>query len=112
MILSRAGASRSESCSQEGIPMRVLSVSLALVIVCSANSPEPYTERAKKQLQSDDYMVTWGVPAIYEPDAELEIGDGNGHGGTLGWLRFQPRKDGVEVLSIQFDEGWRPYRSK
>ncbi|HEX4610863.1 MAG TPA: hypothetical protein VH092_21920 [Urbifossiella sp.] len=42
----------------------------------------------------------------------MEIGDGSGHGGSLGWLRFQPGKDGVNVLSIQFGEGWRPYKSK
>jgi hypothetical protein len=69
-------------------------------------------ERARKQLQSENYTVTWGAARTFEPEAELEIGDGNGHGGTLGWLRFKPGKDGVDVLSIQFDEGWRPYKSK
>jgi hypothetical protein len=42
----------------------------------------------------------------------LEIGDGSGHGGTLGWIYFRPRQRAVEVLDIQFDEGWHQYRSK
>jgi hypothetical protein len=56
--------------------------------------------------------VTWGISPVYEPDAELVVGDGSGHGGTLGWLRFLPGKDGVEVLSFQFDEARAPYESK
>jgi hypothetical protein len=91
-----------------------LSACLALILglATSAGSAEPDDDRAKEQFRSEDYTVTWGTPAAYEPDAELEVGDGNGHGGTLGWLRFLPGKDGVEVLSIQFDEGRHPYESK
>jgi hypothetical protein len=92
--------------------MRALSACFALVVLCSVRGADADDERAKKQLQSDNYTVTWGTPAAFEPDAELEIGDGNGHGGTLGWLRFQPGKDGVDVLSIKFDEGRHPYESK
>jgi len=84
----------------------------ALAVICSANRAEPGDDRAKKQLQSDNYTVTWGEASTFEPQAELEIGDGNGHGGTLGWVRFQPGKDRVDVLSIQFDKGWHPYESK
>jgi hypothetical protein len=92
--------------------MRVLSACPALVILCSASGAGPDDERAKNQFRGENYTVTWGTPAAYGPDAELEIGDGNGHGGTLGWLRFLPGKDGVNVLSIQFDEGWHPFESK
>jgi hypothetical protein len=92
--------------------MRMLSACFALIVVCSANCAEPDDELAKKQLQSDNYTVIWGTAPAYEPDAEFEIGDGNGHGGTLDWIRFQPGKDGVDVFSIEFDEGWHPYESK
>lgn len=39
----------------------------------------------------------------------MEIGDGNRHGGTLGWVRFQPGEEWVEFLSIQLDGGWRGF---
>jgi hypothetical protein len=92
--------------------MRAFSACFALVAACSAHAAEPPGERVKKKLASENYTVTWGAVSAYAPDAELEIGDGNGHGGTLGWLRFRPGKDGVEVLSVQFDEGRHPYDSK
>jgi hypothetical protein len=92
--------------------MRVLATCCALVIVCSAGRGQPVEERVKKQFQSDNYTVTWGPVPAFEPDAGLEIDDGGGHGGTLGWVRFQPGKDGVDVLSIQFDEGRHPYKSQ
>jgi hypothetical protein len=76
----------------------------------ASNSPQD--DRAKQQLHSDNYTVTWGTAPVFESGAELEIGDGNGHGGTLGWVRFQPGKEGVDVLSIQFDKGWHSYESK
>jgi hypothetical protein len=92
--------------------MRALPACFALAVICSANRAEPGDDRAKKQLQSDNYTVTWGTAPAFEPKAVLEIGDGIGHGGTLGWVWFQPGKDGVDVLSIQFAEGWHPYKSK
>jgi hypothetical protein len=92
--------------------MRALPACFVLVVLCSAHGAEPRDDRAKKQLQSDNYTVTWGTARAFEPEAELEIGYGNGHGGTLGWVRFQPGKDGVDVLSIEFDAGWHPYESK
>jgi hypothetical protein len=49
-------------------------------------------EYAKKRFQSESYTVIWGTPAAYERVAELEIGDGNGRGGTLGGFRFLPGK--------------------
>jgi hypothetical protein len=92
--------------------MRVFSASLALVVACPAAGAEPDEERAKNQFKSENYTVSWGTAPAFDPLAELEIGDGNGHGGTLGWLRFQPGQDGVDVLSVRFDEGWHPYKSK
>ena len=92
--------------------MRMLFACFALVVLCSTNRAQSDDEQAKKQLTSDNFTVTWGTPPVYEADAELEIGDGNGHGGTLSWIRFQPGKDGVDVISVRFDEGWHPYESK
>lgn len=92
--------------------MRTLSACVALVVMGSAYGTEPDDAHAKKLLQSENYTVTWGTAPVYEPDAELEIGDGSGHGFSLRWLRFQPGKDGVDVLSIQFDKGWYVYKSK
>jgi hypothetical protein len=95
----------------ENDPMPKLIACLWLVALCPAIRAEPDNNRVKELLQSENYTVTWGAPVAYPRDAELEIGDGNGHGGNLGWLRFQPGKDGVEVLSIQFSNR-QPYRSK
>src|SRR4051794_40621085 len=92
--------------------MRALSACLALVVGCSAARAGPDEERAKRHLKSDNYTVTWETAPTYDPGAVLEVGDGDGHGGTLGWLRFQPGKDEVEVLSIQLDLGWHQYKSK
>lgn len=92
--------------------MRALPICLAAVFLGVVSRTDAHDTGAKKQLQSDSYTVTWGASAVYEPEAELEVGDGNGHGGTLGWLRFLPAKDEVEVLSIQFDGDRVPYHSK
>jgi hypothetical protein len=91
--------------------MRTFSACLALVVLSSATAGEP-DDRVKKQLKGESYSVTWGNPPEYDTAAELEIGDGNGHGFTLGWIRFAPGKEGADVLSIQFDEGFHPYTSK
>ena len=91
--------------------MRLPPVFIVLFVVCSANGSES-DERAKKLLQGENYTVTWGAASVYDPNAVLEIGDGNGHGGTLGWLRFQPGKEGVEVLAVEFDGGRQSYKSK
>ncbi|OWK45640.1 hypothetical protein FRUB_01971 [Fimbriiglobus ruber] len=77
----------------------------------STQATEP-SERVKKQLKSDNYSVAWEAPDAYDPGATLEIGYGSGHGFNLGWVRFLPGKDGVDVLSIQFGEGRHPYESK
>lgn len=92
--------------------MRALSVCFTAVIISAAGGAEPVDDRVKSLFQSNNYTVTWGKAPAFEPTAELEIGDGNGHGGTLGWVRFRPDKDGVDVICIQFDAGWHPYESK
>ena len=69
---------------------------------------EPADEHVRKLFSSHYYTVTWGDAPTWPADAELEIGDGDGHGGTLGWLRFRPDQDGIDVLSIRLDEGWGP----
>ena len=92
--------------------MRTFPACFALVALCSVSSAEPVDNPVKKQLQSDSYTVTWEAAPAFDAEAVLEIGDGNGHGGTLGWVRIKPGKRGVEVLSIQFDKGWHPYKTK
>jgi hypothetical protein len=94
-----------------GAPIRAISGCFALILACSLNSAEP-GDRVKNQLKSDNYKVIWATAPIFDNGAVLEIGSGNGHGSTLRWVRFQPHKDGVDVLSIQFGEGRRPYASK
>ncbi len=92
--------------------MRAFSVRIAAALAALAFAAEPDADRLQEHFRSDNYTVTWGTAAAYESNAKLEIGDGNGHGGTLAWMRFQPGQDWVEVLSIQFVRGWGPYRSK
>lgn len=69
-------------------------------------------DKAHELLKSDNYSVTWGTVATYDPGAELEIGDGYGHGFNLNWMRFKPDAGGVDVLSIKLDEGKEQYNSK
>lgn len=65
-----------------------------------------------KHLQSTNYTVTWNAAAKIDPNAELEIGTGSGHGFHLRWLRFRPTTDRVEILAIDLDEPREPYESK
>ena len=90
--------------------MRLLFACMTLVLVSSAFSVDE--ERVKKQFKSDNYKVTWGPVATYDSNATLEIGDGNGHGFILGWMRFLPGNDGVDVLSVRLNEDRLPYKSK
>ena len=90
----------------------LLHVCIALVLASSAISGEPDDVLARRHFQSDNYTVTWGPVATYDSSATLEICHGNGHGFILGWMRFQPGKDGVDVLSIRLDQGRQPYKSK
>jgi hypothetical protein len=45
------------------------------------------------------------VEPKFDPEAELEIGSGAGHGGSHVWIRFRPVKAGVDVLHIRL-RGW------
>ncbi len=87
--------------------LRTFLLCIVGALAAVAVGAEPEAGRLKRHFKSDDFTVTWGTALKYDSNAELEIGDGNGHGGTLGWLRFQPRDGGVEVLSIDFDRGWQ-----
>ena len=54
----------------------------------------------RKSFTSKDYSVAWGRRPHYPTTAQLEIGLGNGHGGTLKWIRFVPGGSSVRVLMI------------
>lgn len=82
--------------------MRALCVGLAAWLASSAFAADPAPDRVRDRFQSESTCVTWGDVPTFDATAELEIGDGGGHGGSLGWLRFRPAKGGVEVLSIQY----------
>ena len=92
--------------------MRAMTACILLIALSSVEGARHDEQRVKKQLKSDNYTVTWRTAVVNGADAVLEIGEGNGHGGTLRWLRLKPGKDAVDVLSIQFDKGWRPYKSR
>jgi hypothetical protein len=83
-----------------------------MALTGSACCAEPETDRVRKQFNSDNYTVTWDSPRTFDASAELEISDGYGHGFTLGWLRFRPGKDHVDVLSITLKEDKQPYDTK
>src|SRR5262249_31196817 len=91
--------------------MRMLLGCITMAIAGPGLGAQPDSDRAREQLKSDNYTVTWGTPRTFGADAELEIGSGSGHGFTLGWTRFRPGEGGVDVLSIQLDEGRQPYSS-
>jgi hypothetical protein len=92
--------------------MHAYAFCFAIALSGTAVQKEP-DARTAKWLKGDHYRIKWGTPKVFEPTVtQLEIGDGEGHGFTLGWLRFQPDKDGVDVLSIQYDAGYKPYKSK
>lgn len=78
--------------------MHCMSVCFVLTSLCSTIVTLPHDEHVKKLLQSKNYTVTWGSAPTFEPIAELEIGDGVGHGGTLEWFRFLPGTNGIDVL--------------
>jgi len=92
--------------------LRLLPACLVLAVLGAPGAAAPDDARVKELLRSDTYTVTWGPPMKIPADAALEVGDGSGHGGGLGWLRFRPGENGVEVLSIRFEAGRKPYGSK
>jgi hypothetical protein len=92
--------------------MRTLFIFLGAGLVASAFAAERDADRVRKHLQSDNYTVTWGPARVVDGSAELDVGDGSGHGFNLAWLRFRPGQGQVDVLSIQLSEGRQPYQSK
>jgi hypothetical protein len=70
-------------------------------------------KQVREHFKSDNYTVEWGDVRTLDAGEELEIGYGSGHGFTLGWLRFQPQQDSVDVLSIELiRRRLKPYQSK
>ena len=92
--------------------MRVILVCIIVAVVGSAFGVDSDVKQVREHFKSDSFTVEWGTARIFEPGAELEIGDGSGQGFTLNWLRFRPDDKRVEVLSIRLDGGRHPYKSK
>src|SRR5687767_10673608 len=92
--------------------MRAFAVFITIALASSAFGAESELDHVRNALNGENYTITWGPPRTLDPAAELEIGDGNGHGFTLSWMRFRPEKDDVHVLSIRLDQGRHPYNSK
>ncbi len=85
---------------------------LLLVLLAPVNIWAQADAAIKQKLRSDNYSTTWAAVRDFPATSVLEIGYGSGHGGTLGWLRFVPTATDVQVISIEIDEGWNPYKSK
>jgi hypothetical protein len=92
--------------------MRLMPLAFALFVALITSPARGDPDRVRKLLESDLYTVTWDAPAAVAPAAVLEVGYGSGHGGSLTWLRFQPGKDGVDILSIRLDKGRKAFYSK
>jgi hypothetical protein len=85
---------------------------IVTVLAASVLGADPDTGRVREHFKSDNYTVAWKATRTFDSDAELEIGDGSGHGFTLGWVRLRPRDGWVDVLSFQLAQGLHPYGSK
>ena len=85
---------------------------IATAIAASVVGAGPDADRVREQFKSDNYTVKWGTARTFDSNAELEVGDGWGHGFTLGWLRFRPENGRVNVLSLQVHESRQRYSSK
>ena len=81
--------------------MRTISLVVTIIFAGSALCAEPDPASVQKLFKSENFTVTWGKAPSYDAAAELEIGDGDGHGQTLEWLRFKPEGDRVDVLSAR-----------
>ena len=92
--------------------MLVLLSSMQVALAASAFGASPATSRVQEHFKSDAYTVTWREAQTIDSAAELDIGDGSGHGFTLDWLRFRPCKCNVEVLSVKLRVGGSPWQSK
>ncbi|MCI0639758.1 MAG: hypothetical protein L0Y72_01170 [Gemmataceae bacterium] len=91
--------------------MRSLVICIVLLFSASVFASGP-ADRVKEHFKSENFTVRWTNARSFDSNAVLEIGDGYGHFGTLGWMRFRPAKGFVDVLHIQLDEGREPYCSK
>ncbi len=92
--------------------MRGFYVGLAILFAAPALAADAPADLVRKRFASKFTAVTWGDVSTFDPTSELEIGDGYGHGFSLGWIRFRPDKNGVYVLSIQYEAEFNPYCSK
>src|SRR3954464_7572229 len=92
--------------------MRVTYLCIVAALLASVALAGSDVNRVLDLLKSNNYKATAKPARTFDAGAELEIGDGNGHGFSLNWLRFRPMKDKVEVLSIELDRDYEPYRSK
>lgn len=86
----------------------ISALSLAAGLTAHAQSDKSIRE----EFVSKEYSVSWEKARKFPTDAEVNIGFGSGHGGTLAWVWFRPSGTIVEVLSVELDEGWNPYKSK
>jgi hypothetical protein len=57
------------------------------------------------------FSVQWHDPPAWDRQAEVETGSGSGHGFTLSWNRFHPKGEDVEILSVTYSAGRKPYDS-
>lgn len=93
--------------------MRIIVVCIVVLFAGLDLDAQVVPDNLKRLLKSKDYTVIWNANRPrYQLSSELTIGYGNGHGGSLGWIRFVPGKINVVILSVEFDEGWHPYTSK
>jgi hypothetical protein len=92
--------------------MRALFVCIVVVFPAPVYGADPDNNRVQQYFKSDNYTVTWGAARTFDSGAELEIGDGSGHGFTLGWVRFRPREGWADILSFELDSDRQAYQSK
>jgi hypothetical protein len=81
--------------------MRPIFVCIIVTVAASVFGADSDVKQVREHFKSDNYTVQWGTARTFDPGAELEIGDGSGHGFTLNWLRFRPGEELVDVLSFR-----------
>jgi hypothetical protein len=80
--------------------VRASCVCIIAAVAASVLSAEPDVNRVREHFKSDRDTVKWGTASTFDSRGKLDIGDGSGHGFTLGRLRFQPGEGSVDVISI------------
>jgi hypothetical protein len=83
-----------------------------ILVLLSLTFLQQDTDSVRQFLKNNEYTVEWKTAAELDPNADLEISNGTGHGFNLRWLRFHPRNDRVEILSLALEEDRKPYNSK